>query len=298
MARNKSGKFKNIRRFIRGTNSRLKKGERKSGAPTGRRLLSLDEALDICSAYEGDTNELPFNAVMRRGESPSGSGIDTSGKYLNFLDKNLTPSVCKVFAESLSERIDPSRLMKEKDYTFKWTNRVALWRFFERYVTPIVKSNEDQVGYLLKHQVESMALMGDIGDESAKSVDHTNPFGAYEHAFAPIMETWQPLMKRAFRVFVTNNPAGTSLRDDFLSISYIAFLHALEKQAMAILGSIERAQGIPFSKRLEFAIRKQIRCDLPDMTGPVRVPIESEQRKQMPTSISLDALLGDKPENG
>jgi hypothetical protein len=292
----KSGKneqFKNIRKFI---NDSVNVGRGQKGQNAqGRRLISLDEALEVCATYQGSTARLPFNAVMRKGEAPSSGDIDTSGKSLDFLDRNLAPSVCRLFANSREETVDPSLLMKNKEYTFRWTNRVAIWRFFERYAVPIAAANEDKVGYLLKHQ---SANIPSVTGTSSKKHDHINPFHAYESAFGPIMQTWQPLMKRTLRIFVANNPLGANLKDDFLSISYIAFLHALEKQAMAILGSLERAQGIPFSKRLEFAIRKQIRCDLPNMTGPVRVPIESEQRKQMPTSVSLDVLLGDKPDNG
>ena len=57
---------------------------------------------------------------------------------------------------------------------------------------------------------------------------------------------------------------------------------------MAIIANAEEAQSIPFPRRLEYAIRKSINRAIPDMTGPYRVPRESEHRKNMPQEISLD----------
>lgn len=243
--------------------------------------------VEMTEALQSEPRLASLLSFFRKTPSKEIHEIDLSGKKVGMGDSHVHDASALIMSGALSEKIDPTLLMKEKEYTFLWTNRVAMWRFFERYISPVLKREDQELGFLLEYQAKLLS------EATGVYVDPYNPFAPFAKAFPAVMETWSPLMKRTMRIFMENNPGGMDLRDDFLSISYIAFLHALEKQAMAMVGSLQRAQGIPFSKRLEFAIRKAIRCDLPDMTGPVRVPIESEARQQMPVSVSLDALFGD-----
>jgi hypothetical protein len=233
----------------------------------------------------------PLMTTVLRKTPPKDPGLpDTSGKTTPLFDSSILQSTVAALCHGGGEKIDPTLLMKEKEYTFLWTNRVAMWRFFERYISPALKNAKDESHLLLMYEVKKLEK------KVGFPINPYNPLDCFSKAFEPVMNAWAPLMHKTCRIFTENNPGGDSLKDDFLSISYIAFLHALEKQAMAILGSLPRAQGIPFSKRLEFAIRKAIRCDLPDLTGPVRVPIESEARQNMPVGISLETLFGEGPQ--
>lgn len=246
------------------------------------------------------TINIPYDRYLVQMNRDSDDVSDTSlnlGKqktqYVDMLDRDIYRSVAERFVESINERIDPKLAnQKNKVYTAKWTNRVAMWRFFERYGVPISNSHsEDTSDFLLYHSRKFNEFYNDY--PKSRMVSPVNPFSHYGHAFSTIMEAWMPCIKKVVKMFVENTRGGVDLQEDFVSIGYIAFLHALEKQAMAMLADAKVAQGIPFPDRLKYAVRKLINSDLPDLTGPVRVPVESKDRKKMPVSVSLDPWYDD-----
>lgn len=255
-----------------------------------RAAAALMQATEIISSMG-----LPlsvFSAFPVRSESPlsrdAGGIRHVAPKlYLDMWDGEVQRSAGERFAAATSEKIDPSRLsLNEKEYTALWTNRVAMWRFFEHLVSPLLAAEYATVEPILQFHGMAVAALGSVNAREHRRL--INPFRSFEHAFGPVMKAWMPCMKRIVRLFERNTPRGHNFRDDFLSISTIAFLHALEKQAMAILGNPRQAQSLPFPKRLEFAVRKAIYSEIPDLTGPVRVPVESKQRKDMPIEVPLD----------
>jgi hypothetical protein len=194
--------------------------------------------------------------------------------------------VAERFAISSGERIDPTKLsLNNKPYTALWTNRVAMWRFFARYVEPFVKVGLIDDGEEMRFHRDRLCEVGGI---NPAKIPWENPFACYGHAFEHVMNAWYPCIRKIVKGYENNTRNGHGLKEDFHQIAAIAFLHALEKQAMAILANAKLSQGIPFPMRLEYAVRKAINSDLPDHTGPVRVPVESKQRKMMPIEVSLD----------
>ena len=217
----------------------------------------------------------------------SASSLATKKPMLNMLDCRIERSVAERFAMAMSDKVDPSKMtLANKDYTTLWTNRVAMWRFFDRYVSPVIRANQAQVAPYFAHHLKAIEM---AGVDPGRILRTMNPFANFEHAFPAVLAAWTPVLKKIVRLFERNTRSGQNLTDDFTSISMIAFLHALEKQAMAMLGNPKQVQSLPFPNRVEFAVRKAIYSEIPDLTGPVRVPVESKHRKNMPTEVSLDA---------
>lgn len=208
-------------------------------------------------------------------------------------DLEIYPSCREMFVASLDETIDKERVRsQDKIYIAKWTNRVALWRFFERFYRPIVEKNLAAVYPGIELQSQKI-LAGVEKFSSPRYVNEMalNPFSQYGHAFNVIFNAWMPVIRKMVRLFEKNTRDGFGLKEDFYSSASIAFLYALEKHAMGIISSNRIGQGIPFPKRLVFSIKKEVYADIPNLTGPVKVPIESEMRKTMPIGIGLDDWL-------
>ena len=267
--------------------------------PSGK--LSNEAVLSkLMATVEKAGVRVPFDHFLQNthtAEDQDSDGVlrlstaKSSGKLVDMLDKEIHRSVAERFVGSTRETIDRNKLSpSNKVYIAQWTNRVAIWRFFERYVSPVVVRHLDEIKDDIRYHADAFVELGGARPNEIRLV---NPFAQYGHAFKVVMNAWMPCIKKVVKLFVSNTRGGFNLQEDFQSISYMAFLHALEKQAMAILGNSKQAQGIPFPKRLEFAVRKSIYSDLPDLTGPVRVPVESKQRKNMPQEVSLDSWNDD-----
>ena len=207
-------------------------------------------------------------------------------RSLDNLGRNIHRSTAERFVASTEERIDTNLIREDnKSYIAMWTNRVAMWRFFDRYVVPIIKQHYPRIEDYLRYHGKAFEEMG--GAKPGK-VSHINPFEKYAHAFWAVRQAWNPLIRRQISHYRRKNRNGMMLIEELTSISHLAFIHALEKQAMAILGNSEAAQGIPFPNRLERAMQKAVYTYLPDLTGPMKVPMESEARKNMPTEVPFD----------
>ena len=101
-----------------------------------------------------------------------------------------------------------------------------------------------------------------------------------------------PIVIKKTKSFVSHTMRGKNHESDIRQLALIGLMYALERQAIAIIGDIRSAQTIPFPKRLDFSIRKIINSELPNMTGPVRVPHESPTRKNMPGESSFESYVG------
>lgn len=247
-------------------------------------LASLAEALEVAGV------SLPFKGVMPES-LPMARHMEPPSAFIDMLGGEIKRSSAERFSQAVSERVNPSLLtISNKQYTALWTNRVAMWRFFQHFIEPLAASHYDELELMLTYHGMTLSRYG----MKINKKTLVNPFAGFEHAFLPVMNAWMPIIKKIVRVFERNTRGGANLREDFMSVSYIAFMHALEKQAMAIIGNPKQVQALPFHKRLEFAVRKSIYAEIPDLTGPVRVPVESPARKNMPLEVSLDYWKDDQ----
>lgn len=247
-------------------------------------LASLAEALEVAGV------SLPFKGVMPES-LPMARHMEPPSAFIDMLGGEIKRSSAERFSQAVSERVNPSLLtISNKQYTALWTNRVAMWRFFQHFIEPLVASHYAELELMLTYHGMTLSRYG----MKINKKTLVNPFAGFEHAFLPVMNAWMPIIKKIVRIFERNTRGGSNLREDFMSVSYIAFMHALEKQAMAIIGNPKQVQALPFHKRLEFAVRKSIYAEIPDLTGPVRVPVESPARKNMPKEVSLDYWKDDQ----
>jgi hypothetical protein len=215
------------------------------------------------------------------------------GTVLDLWDSDVKKSSAFRFALAMGDKIDASRFEdNDKDYIALWTNRVAMWRLFEHLVSPCLRDRFDSISPMLRHHMTSLsALPGGVGGLSVGAL--CNPFSEFGRGFKIVMNTWMPAMKKLVRVYTQKTRGGINLKEDFMSIATIAFLHALEKQALAIIANPKQAQSLPFPKRLEYAVRKAIYSEIPDLTGPLRIAMENPLRKTMPVEVGLDFNFDD-----
>ena len=252
-----------------------------------KNISSILQSMDLGHIFSRDmVIDNPDSAGAAKNRKKSQEEFISGGFIDKLLDKKIHNSIAAQFKGIIGERLDTRQLsFSNKAYVSKWTNRVALYWFFERYYTKLYQKHKDNI----KDEVDYYTMA--INDKEMKTQIHAaNPFGAWKHALNPIMAIWRPCIKNVINIFIQNTKGGYSLAEDFESIAYMAFLYTLEKQAMVILSNSKLAQGIPFPKRLNYAIRKAINREIPDMTGAVRIPIESEMRKHMPQIVSVDFI--------
>lgn len=242
-----------------------------------------DLVLEVVAAWEDKKIHFDYNSMLAVKSGSKTAKIQDSAQML---DQDILRSSLDRFSDTLSERIDKNLINNNnKVYIAKWTNRVAIWWFFEHFYSKFINKGSSEIDTDLTYHLKKITDK----NPNARKVTLANPFAQYEHAFETVMNAWMPAIKKVVNVFVVNTRNGRNLQEEFLSVGYLAFLHALEKQGMAILANAKASQGIPFPKRLEFALRKALNSSLPDLTGPLRVPIESAERKNMVfQEISID----------
>lgn len=110
------------------------------------------------------------------------------------------------------------------------TNRVAMWRFFERYVC--------------------------VADATT-GLKQVNPFKGAAKEWSSVQEGWKPFMKKEIRK-LTNSSISSSYNDDLYMIAVVALLETLERQAMDIIAMSRKAQMIPFHIKLKFAMQRHM----------------------------------------
>ena len=157
--------------------------------------------------------------------------------------------------------------MSNGSYVILWTNRVAIWWFFRKFVEPFMKADPAIAERLSRRLGESF--------DDFKKFNINNPFDIYgERAFAMVLEAWRPMMQGLVKKYVIRTRGGKALADEFMSQSHLAFLHILEKQAMSILGMSSKAQSIPFAKRLERSIQTNLRKEIAHSREVVKISVQ------------------------
>jgi hypothetical protein len=146
------------------------------------------------------------------------------------------------------------------------TNRVALWRFFERYVCPAVAT--------------------------AGRPDYRNPFAESGRLLKFVLNGWRPILGSESRRYCRDAGGGGDLYEDLLAIATGAFLEALERQAMDILSMSKKGQLIPFHLKLRFSIQRHMHQNVPDLTGGgIRIGYDSRAfGEERPSFVSFDEL--------
>lgn len=240
----------------------------------------------------GDQNNGVFNTTDQVGKKRNIRQLPP-GTVLDLWDSGVKKSSAFRFSLAIGDKIDVRKIEdNDKDYIALWTNRVAMWRLFEHLVSPYLRDRFDSIAPMLRHHMSSLsASPSGGGSPSVESL--CNPFSEFGRGFKLIMNTWMPAMKKLVRVYAQKTRGGSNLKEDFMSIATIAFLHALEKQALAIIANPKQAQSLPFPKRLEYAVRKAIYSEIPDLTGPLRIAMENPLRKAMPVEVGLDLYYDD-----
>jgi hypothetical protein len=169
---------------------------------------------------------------------------------------------------ALQEKPDPQRIKnKDTNYILVWTNRVALWWFFRRFIEPMAKQ-EPEFEKKIKFYIAGIApeLIRD---------NLSNPFERIgQEAFPLILNAWMPTLQFMAGFYAGKTRNGRGLYDELLSRAHLTFLHVLEKQAMSIIGSSYKAQGIPFSDRLQKALQTAMRNTIAANREAVAFPSE------------------------
>jgi hypothetical protein len=216
---------------------------------------------------ENYTGDLDIKKLKLQVEKLKGL-VEPESTVAEFLDEEgvfWDELVNDVFAhrlESIGSKLKIARLsFVNKQDVALWTNRVAVWRFFERFTSPIMLSKgldfQDRV--IDKLQKRSGADWRELGDG-------VNPFSEFGLAFGEVMKVWNPYINKIVSKFVDNTPDGRKIKGDIYSLALMGFLQALEYQGLAIITDCATAQGVPFPLRLSFAIRNSINAGLKDLT--------------------------------
>jgi hypothetical protein len=146
----------------------------------------------------------------------------------------------------------PQRLDKKTLVLF--TNRLSIWRFFERFVSVTVKES---------------------------GAHWKNPFDEFGKDFLRIFNGWRPIMISEVNRHLDKNGGRHQLFDDMMSMATAAFLETLERQAMDLLAMSKKAQLIPFHLKLRYAIQRHVHQGLPDLVGGgVRIGFDSKAFKE------------------
>ncbi len=147
------------------------------------------------------------------------------------------------------------------------TNRVAMWRFFERYVCTAVKASGN-------HR-------------------YRNPFHSSEKLFSSVIAGWRPVINGETKRYCERTENGWELYEDLHSIAVLGLLEALERQAMDILAMSKKAQLIPFHLKLRFAIQRHMHQAIPDLIGGgIRIGFDSKAfAEDRPTLVSFDDFM-------
>lgn len=161
-----------------------------------------------------------------------------------------------VISQSLFRRgiLPPRPQRLDKKTLVMATNRLAIWRFFERYVSVDVKS---------------------------RGAHWKNPFDEFGKDFLRIFNGWKPIMISEVNRHLDKNGGHHHLFDDVMSLANAAFLETLERQAMDLLAMSKKAQLIPFHLKLRYAIQRHVHQGFPDLVGGgVRIGFDSKAFKE------------------
>lgn len=177
-------------------------------------------------------------AEARRDHACGGPNTDRSGDLLLLADlfkkthdeKAATDRLLESMAGNLKTPFSP-KVSDKADLTTA-TNRVALWRFFERYVVPAMRISNNP--------------------------NYINPFSSSSKLLPYVLRSWRPLILKESRRYSYQVCGGDHLIDEFVSVATIGLLESLERQAMDIIAMSKKAQLIPFHLKLRYGIQRQI----------------------------------------
>jgi hypothetical protein len=147
------------------------------------------------------------------------------------------------------------------------TNRVAMWRFFERYVCPAAIAS---------------------GNHTYK-----NPFTQSSKLFTVVMDGWRPVIATEAKKYCAKTENGWQMMDDIMSIATGALLEALERQAMDIISMAKKGQLIPFHLKLRYAIQRHMHQNLPDLIGGgIRIGFDARAfHEERPVFLSFEDYM-------
>ncbi len=288
-----------------------------------------DDILELISAVTKtlSSNKIPSESIINLfNSSILSDGLKGQSKQIETNEFVLNKISLSLFSSSSGEVIDPERMKiqnKDKGYVALWTNRYAMFHFFKRYYAPFLAIPKRPPSYSsnsiekLKEESEYANLCSEVEElidlkkdfesllrpkiEASSLIKNRtikekllsdNPFSVYSHAEKYVFDAWMPIVIKKTKSFVSHTLRGKNHESDIKQLALMGFMYALERQVVAIIGDVKSAQTIPFPKRLDFSIRKIINSELPNMTGPVRVPHESPTRKNMPGESSFESWVG------
>ena len=208
---------------------------------------SLDELIESTLAGDADGPAVRILATLPCGRTP-------------LPDVRLLEAIGTRMATPLSPR------RGDRGDLILATNRVALWRFFERYVCP------------------AAALAG--------RPNYRNPFAESGRLLKFTLSGWRPILAAESRRYCRDTGSGSSLYDDFFAVATAAFLEALERQAMDVLAMSKKGQLIPFHLKLRFSIQRHMHQNVPDLVGGgIRIGYDSQAfGEERPSFVSYDEL--------